>query len=111
MEIIDRIAKIPLFEGLPEAQLKDLASIAIQKSFTRGQTIFSEGETGSGFYVTISGIVKIFKTSPDGKEQILHIFGPNEPFGELPFLRAGISRPTLWRSKTAAASFSRGLLL
>ena len=84
VEIIDRIAKIQLFEGLPEAQLKDLASIAIQKSFTRGQTIFTEGETGSGFYVTISGIVKIFKTSPDGKEQILHIFGPNEPFGEVP---------------------------
>ncbi len=84
VEVIERIAKIPLFEGLPEVQLKDLASIAIKKTFNRGQTIFTEGDPGSGFYVTISGIVKIFKTSPDGKEQILHIFGPNEPFGEVP---------------------------
>ena len=84
MDIIEQIAKIPLFEGLPKIQLEDLASIAIKKSFTRGQTIFTEGDPGSGFYVTISGIVKIFKTSPDGKEQILHIFGSNEPFGEVP---------------------------
>ncbi len=83
-EIVDRIAKIPLFEGLPAAQLKDLASIAVQKSFARGRTIFIEGDPGNGFYVNIAGVVKIFKTSPDGKEQILHIFGPNEPFGEVP---------------------------
>jgi len=82
--VIEQLAKIPLFEGLPAVQLNDLASIAAQKSFSRGQTIFIEGEPGSGFYVTISGVVKIFKTSPDGKEQILHIFGPNEPFGEVP---------------------------
>ncbi|MGO9121350.1 MAG: Crp/Fnr family transcriptional regulator [Desulfomonilaceae bacterium] len=84
VDIIEQIAKIPLFEDLPKIQLEDLASIAIKKSFTRGQTIFTEGDPGSGFYVTISGIVKIFKTSPDGKEQILHIFGSNEPFGEVP---------------------------
>ncbi len=84
METIDRIAKIPLFEGLPKAQLNDLTSITINKSFLKGQTIFTEGDPGSGFYVAISGKVKIFKTSSDGKEQILHIFGPNEPFGEVP---------------------------
>jgi CRP/FNR family transcriptional regulator len=31
-----------------------------------------------------TGLVKIFKVSPGGKEQILHIFGPGEPFGEVP---------------------------
>jgi CRP-like cAMP-binding protein len=84
VENVTRIAGIPLFEGLPEDQLRDLASIATTKSFSRGETIFSEGETGNGFYVTESGRVKIFKLSPDGKEQILHLFGPGEPFGEVP---------------------------
>jgi CRP/FNR family transcriptional regulator len=32
----------------------------------------------------VSGRVKIFKLSPEGKEQILHLFGPGEPFGEAP---------------------------
>jgi len=84
MEIAKLVADIPLFEGLPEEQHKDLASIALVKSFARGQTIFSEGAPGTGFYVVISGRVKIYKLSAEGKEQILHIFGSGEPFGEVP---------------------------
>jgi CRP/FNR family transcriptional regulator len=84
MAIVEQVAKTPMFDGLPAAQHADLASIAVEKSFHRGQTIFSEGDPGIGFYVVGSGLVKIFKLSPDGKEQILHIFGPGEPFGEVP---------------------------
>lgn len=84
MEMIAEIEKIPLFEGLPADQCRDLAHIALRKAFKRGGTIFSEGEPGHGFYVVISGKVKIFKLSPEGKEQIIHIFGAGEPFGEVP---------------------------
>lgn len=84
MAIIDTIAAIPLFEGLPEDNHRDLASIAIEKKFVRGETVFSEGQAGSGFYVVINGRIKIFKLSAEGKEQILHIFGSGEPFGEVP---------------------------
>jgi CRP/FNR family transcriptional regulator len=78
------IAQMPLFEGISETQQQDLASIALLKTFERGETIFSDGEAGNGFYVVLSGRIKIFKLSADGKEQILHIFGPGEPFGEVP---------------------------
>jgi CRP/FNR family transcriptional regulator, dissimilatory nitrate respiration regulator len=84
MEIAGWVAKIPLFEGLPADQHRDLASIALVKSFSRSQTIFSDGESGTGFYVVLSGRVKIYKLSAEGKEQILHIFGGGEPFGEVP---------------------------
>jgi CRP-like cAMP-binding protein len=84
MSLIDQIATVPLFEGLPPEQQNDLASIALDKSFKRGQTVFSEGEPGIGFYVVSTGRVKIYKLSAEGKEQILHIFGPGEPFGEVP---------------------------
>ncbi len=82
MGLIDQIAAIPLFQGLPRQQHEDLAMIVVDQIFKRGQTIFSEGDEGSGFYVVISGRVKIFKLSPEGKEQIFHILGPAEPFGE-----------------------------
>jgi CRP-like cAMP-binding protein len=84
MNVIERITNIPLFEGLPKDQLQDLASIAVEKTFKRGQTVFSEGDSGIGFFVVSTGRVKIFKLSAEGKEQILHIFGPGEPFGEVP---------------------------
>ncbi|MBW6486542.1 MAG: Crp/Fnr family transcriptional regulator [Syntrophobacterales bacterium] len=84
MEIINQIASVPLFEGLPVEQLQDLARIMAAKSIKRGQVIFSEGDEAEGFYVIVSGRVKIFKLSPDGKEQILHISSQGEPFGEVP---------------------------
>jgi CRP-like cAMP-binding protein len=84
VSIVNRIAGIAMFEGLPQDQQRDLDSIALEKKFKKGATIFSEGEPGHGFYVVLSGRVKIFKLSREGKEQILHIFGPGEPFGEVP---------------------------
>jgi CRP-like cAMP-binding protein len=82
MDITKIIASIPLFEGLPPKQYADLAAIAVPKTFRRGQMFFSEGDEGIGFYTIITGRVKIFKLSPDGKEQILHIMEQAEPFGE-----------------------------
>ncbi len=84
MEKIKQVAVIPLFSGLPEDQLKDLADISITKNFAKGQAIFAEGDPASGLYVVTSGRIKIYKISVDGKEQILHIFGPGEPFAEVP---------------------------
>lgn len=84
MGIIEQISSLPLFQGLPKKHIEDLAMIVLDQVFRRGQIIFSEGDEGTGFYVVIWGRVKIFKLSPEGKEQILHIFGPREPFGEVP---------------------------
>jgi len=84
MGLIEQIAAIPLFQGLPQKQLEDLSMIIVDQVFKRSQTIFSEGDEGNGFYVLLSGRVKIYKLSLEGKEQILHILGPGEPFGEVP---------------------------
>jgi CRP/FNR family transcriptional regulator len=83
MDIIKHIGSIPFFEELPNEQIEDLSMIITDQVFDRGQIIFSEGDDGNGFYVVASGRVKIFKLSPEGKEQILHIFGPGDPFGEV----------------------------
>ncbi|NQU13515.1 MAG: Crp/Fnr family transcriptional regulator [Desulfobacteraceae bacterium] len=84
MDIVEHISSIPLFKGLPKAELEDLSMIVEDQQVGRGEIVFSEGDEGTGFYVIISGKVKIFKVSWEGKEQTLHIFGPGEPFGEVP---------------------------
>ncbi len=78
------IAETSLFAGLPQNQIDDIKQIAVEKKFRRGETIFSEGDEGDGFYIVAEGRVKIYKVSPEGKEHILHIFGQGEPFGEVP---------------------------
>ncbi|MDZ7698573.1 MAG: Crp/Fnr family transcriptional regulator [Deltaproteobacteria bacterium] len=81
---IATISKAVLFNGLPETHIEQVAEIALKQSFNKGELIFSEGDDGNGFFLVVDGLVKIFKLSLDGKEQILHIFGPGEPFGEVP---------------------------
>jgi len=78
------ISKTLLFGGLPDDHIRQLLGIAMEKEFARQEVIFSEGDPAAGFYINIDGLVKIFKLSTEGKEQILHIFGPGEPFGEVP---------------------------
>lgn len=84
MEIDHIIGQTPLFEGLEKHHLEELSNIAASKTYKRGEIIFSEGEPGNGFYIVGHGKVKIFKLSFAGKEQILHIYGPGKPFGEVP---------------------------
>ena len=81
--ILDVIVTLPLFIGLPEDQMAAIQKIAVDKKFTRGQNIFSEGDESSGFFVIAKGRVKVYKVSIEGKEQILHIFGPGQSFGEV----------------------------
>ncbi len=78
------IAHSILFQGLASDQLERVVDIARERKFKRGETIFFEGDEATGFYMVGSGKVKIFKMSMEGKEQILHIFGRGEPFGEVP---------------------------
>ncbi len=46
--------------------------------------IFQEGDRATGFYIVGEGKIKVFKLSVEGKEQILHIYGPGHTFGEVP---------------------------
>lgn len=84
MEIRQHLSQVDLFKGLTVAQLDAIARIVSDKEYAKGQLIFSEGDDGVGFYLVIQGRIKVYKVSPDGKEQIMHIFGPGQPFAEVP---------------------------
>jgi CRP/FNR family transcriptional regulator len=90
--LLNIISRVPSFRSLPEDQLEKLRDIAVERRYDKGEIIFLDGEEGTGFFVVVEGLVKIFKVSSEGKEQILHIFGPGEPFGQVA-VYAGLSYP------------------
>lgn len=71
---------LPLFAGVPEDQLAALADAARVRSYAAGELIVGEDENPRGFFVVVSGRVKLFKLSPEGREQTVYAFGPGEPF-------------------------------
>lgn len=80
---------IPLFQDLSETELKFLLDRAVRLHYASGQSIFVEGDPCEGLYVIESGQVKIFRTSPNGREQILTIEGAGASIAELPVFDGG----------------------
>ncbi|HAX48456.1 MAG TPA: Crp/Fnr family transcriptional regulator [Ignavibacteria bacterium] len=80
----DNLKKVYIFSGLDETELETLSKIVKQKTFNKGDIIFFDTEPYLGFYITVTGLVKIYKISKDGKEHILHLISPFNTFAEVP---------------------------
>lgn len=89
LEIQQFLQKTSIFQALSAEQSHALANIAIPQTYQRGQTLFWEGDPGTGFFIVRSGRIKVFKVANGGKEQILHIFGADEHFAEVPAFDGG----------------------
>jgi len=71
----------PLFRHLNEEELQDISLHKITETHKRGSIIYQEGNRMKGFYCVQSGIVKIYKTGFDGKEQIIRFAKPGDLIG------------------------------
>ena len=61
----------------------------MRKLFSSGELLFSEGEPCSGLHIIARGKVRIFKTSVNGREQVLAVNVPGESVAELPVFDGG----------------------
>lgn len=88
-EIIEHLRNIPIFNELTEEELERIYNLAITRKYKKNMIIFMEGETGEALHFIKAGKVKIFKTTADGKEQILHILQNGDIFAEVVLFDAG----------------------
>lgn len=87
--LINFIKKHPYFSGLSREKLESVASCLQEKVYDKGELIIMEGEPCQAMYFIKSGRVRILKTSPDGKEQVLRMMGDGESFNEVPIFDGG----------------------
>jgi CRP-like cAMP-binding protein len=78
-----------IFQGVEPGAAEALAGELETVDFPRGHVIFSEGEQGDRLYIIANGKVKIGRKSPDGRENLLAVFGPSDMFGELSIFDPG----------------------
>ncbi len=76
------LRRIYLFSGLSEEDLAAVGRLAVPRAFAREAYIFWEGKEAAGFFILLTGQVKLVKSSPDGKEFILRLVEEGETFGE-----------------------------
>jgi CRP/FNR family transcriptional regulator, cyclic AMP receptor protein len=77
------LARVPMFSGLSQPELDELAQVAVPRSYERGEMIFQEGDAGDTCYVIQSGSVSVTRRHADGRTIALAELRPGEIFGEL----------------------------
>lgn len=83
------LRKISLFAELGDVVLAELAQRCVSRTVGAGHVLFTTGEECRGLYMVESGRVRIYRTDPEGREQVLHVEGPGRTVAELPLFDGG----------------------
>ena len=70
-------------DRLPQHLLDAIAPRGLTRNFPAHAILINEGDGTDSLYILLSGRVKIYASSDDGRELVLHEYGPGEYFGEL----------------------------
>ncbi len=83
------LEKTALFSNLSQPELQMLAARSVRKLFSTGELLFSEGEPCNGLHIIAQGKVRLFKTSVNGREQVLSVNVSGESVAEIPVFDGG----------------------
>jgi CRP/FNR family transcriptional regulator len=85
----DFLRSLPYFSALGPEEIRRIAEKTSERSLARGEVLFLEGAPNSGLYLVKSGRIRIFKSSPDGREQVLLTAGAGATFNDVPVFDGG----------------------
>lgn len=80
--IAEILSRQPLFRGLSEAELSQIAQSTREYRLQKNELLFQKGEPAQGMHLVVMGQVKLFISSPQGGEKLMHMANPGQSFGE-----------------------------
>src|SRR3989338_4171377 len=69
---------VGLFQGLSSIEMALVKTRLKEEFFQKGNILFYEGKHCERVFIIQTGRVKVFRTTPAGREQILEILGPGD---------------------------------
>lgn len=101
----DRLKRFALFSDLRPEHLAEIAGFASRAIHPKGTLLVQFGAPVTGFYLVEYGALKVFRQSPDGREQILHIVTDGQSFAEVAALSLAEFPASALTLKETAAIF------
>ena len=89
----ETLRDVPLFSEMDISHLRDISEISRIEQFKKNQHIFLENDIYRGFYIVLKGSIKVYRISSEGKEYILHLRKPPQPFADVPLFEEGGNHP------------------
>lgn len=84
-----KLRQISLFATLNAQDVAHVATLTQERHYERNDLILLEGEQDGALYYVCSGLIKVFKTAPNGKEQVLRLVATGHTFNDVPALDGG----------------------
>jgi CRP-like cAMP-binding protein len=75
-----------IFGGLEQDDLDRLSTIARESSLQQGDILFEQGDDSDGLYLIVSGLVRVYLTTEDGREVTISLLEDGEVIGEMSLL-------------------------
>jgi len=88
-ERVETLRRVRIFSALSDAELEQVAAHARGRSYAAGQVLFLEGDPCEGMFLISEGKVRIFKTSPTGREMLLTMEQAPASVAEIPVFDGG----------------------
>ena len=88
-EMVEFLAKVPLFQRLNNRQLRQITDLCTHRTFEPDQKIVTQGESGFGMFLLINGRAEAVLEQTDGRVTVVNEFGPTDYFGEVNILDGG----------------------
>jgi CRP/FNR family transcriptional regulator, cyclic AMP receptor protein len=85
----DRLRSAPLFTALDDDAAAAMRASMVEVRLTKGDVLFTEGETGDKLFLIESGKIKLGHTASDGRESLIAVLGAGEMLGELSLFDPG----------------------
>ena len=80
---IELLQSTEYFSGVNRDKLVPIQGLFREMYFDKGVRFLAEGDWSDYLYFIVSGLVKVYKTSPGGKEQVLHIAPPGNSLNDV----------------------------
>lgn len=82
-ELTEFLQSSPYFAGLDLPEIDSISGFVFEKKVGKGEVVTQEGDEAEALYFVVSGAVKCYKTSEEGKEQIIRIVLPGDSFNDV----------------------------
>lgn len=78
---LEMLGLVPFFQELAEEQLAEVNKKFTSNHYSKGETIYRQGDSSSMLRVVVTGNVKLIGLSPDGDGVLLDMLQPGDFFG------------------------------
>lgn len=84
------VSLVPIFNHLEPEQMDEIAATAHTRQFKKGEFIYQPQEESNSLYIVHKGLVRIYRLTENGKEQLVRFLGPGDFTGEMALFRASV---------------------